>query len=95
MDELIWTEPALQDLDDIGTYISFESPKAAESVVRRIIESVAALTYHPRLGRVGRDPSTRELVVSGTPYIAVYRLRERIEIIAVFHAARKWPDSFA
>jgi toxin ParE1/3/4 len=63
-------------------------------VVRRIVETVAALAYHPKIGRIGRVPSTRELVVSGTPYIAVYRLRERIEIIAVFHAARKWPDSF-
>jgi plasmid stabilization system protein ParE len=47
------------------------------------------------MGRVGRDETTRELVVIGTPYIAVYRLRERIEIITIFHAARKWPDSFS
>jgi toxin ParE1/3/4 len=94
MDELVWTEPALQDLDDIGSYIALDSPRSAEKVVRRIVETVAALAYHPKMGRVGRDPTTRELVVSGTPYITVYRLRERIEIIAVFHAARKWPDSF-
>ncbi|EBW2381188.1 type II toxin-antitoxin system RelE/ParE family toxin, partial [Salmonella enterica subsp. enterica serovar Enteritidis] len=35
MDDLIWTEPALQDLDDIGSYIALDSPRAAESVVRR------------------------------------------------------------
>jgi toxin ParE1/3/4 len=62
--------------------------------VRRIVETVAALAFHPKMGRVGRDETTRELVVIGTPYIAVYRLRERIEIITIFHAARKWPDSF-
>ncbi len=95
MDEILWTEPALQDLDDIATYIAFDSPKSAEHVVRRIIETVAALAYHPKLGRVGRDPTTRELVVRGTPYIAVYRLRERIEIITIFHGARQWPDSFS
>jgi plasmid stabilization system protein ParE len=62
--------------------------------VRRIVETVSALAYHPKLGRVGRNPSTREVIVSGTPYIAVYRLRERIEIITIFHGARKWPDHF-
>ena len=49
MDELIWTEPALQDLDDIGSYIALDSPRAAEKVGRRIIETVAALAYHPKL----------------------------------------------
>ncbi len=95
MDEIVWSEPALQDLDDIGSYIALDSPRAAESVVRRIVETVAALAFHPRMGRMGRDVTTRELVVTGTPYIAVYRLRERIEIITVMHASRKWPESFS
>jgi toxin ParE1/3/4 len=94
MDELAWTDVALQDLDDIASYIVLDSPRSAEKVVRRIVETVAALAYHPKMGRAGRDGSTRELVVSGTPYIAVYRLRERIEIITIFHSARKWPESF-
>jgi plasmid stabilization system protein ParE len=46
------------------------------------------------MGRIGRDPSTREIIARGTPYIAVYGLRERIEIVAIFHMARRWPDSF-
>jgi toxin ParE1/3/4 len=94
MDEIYWTDAALQDLDDIGTYIAVDSPRSAEAVVRRIIETVAALSYQPRMGRMGRVESTREIVVRGTPYIAVYRLRERIEIITVFHTSRKWPEAF-
>lgn len=94
MDEIAWTEPALQNLDDIGDYIALDNPRAAENVVRRIVETVAALAYHPRMGRAGLVAPTRELIVSGTPYIVVYRLRERIEIIAIFHGARKWPSSF-
>lgn len=35
-----------------------------------IVESVSALAYHPKMGRPGRDETTRELVVSRTPYIA-------------------------
>lgn len=94
MDDVFWTEMALQDLDDIGTYIALDSPRSAESVVRRIVETIAALAYQPRMGRIGRDETTREIVVRGTPYIAVYRLRERIEIISIFHSSRKWPDAF-
>lgn len=95
MDEIHWTETALQDLDDIGSYIALDSPRSAETVVRRIVETVAALAYHPKMGRVGRVESTRELIVGGTPYLAVYRLRERVEIVTIFHASRKWPDNFA
>lgn len=91
MDELVWTQTALRDLDDIGSYIALDRPKAAEAIVRRIVETISALAYHPRMGKPGEDGETRRLVVSGTPYIAVYRLRERVEILTIFHAARKWP----
>ena len=44
-----------------------------------------------REGRV-REKDTRELVIAGTPFVVVYRLhRSRVEVLAVFHAARKWP----
>lgn len=94
MDEVHWTDTALQDLSSIGAYIAADSPRSAEAVIRRIVETVGALIYQPRMGRVGRDESTREIVVRGTPYIVVYRLRERIEIVTVFHTSRKWPESF-
>lgn len=94
MDEIHWTVTALQDLDDIGSYIALDSPRSAENVVRRIVETVAALAYHPKMGRPGRDPTTREMVVARTPYIAVYRVREKIEIVTIFHASRKWPENF-
>jgi toxin ParE1/3/4 len=38
---------------------------------------------------------TRELPVSGTPFTVAYRVaRREVEILAVLHAARKWPDEF-
>jgi toxin ParE1/3/4 len=50
---------------------------------------------HPYLGRPGRVANTRELVVTSTPFIVAYRVvSDRIEILAVFHGARRWPDSF-
>ena len=66
MDEIVWTEPALQDLDDIGSYIALDSTRSAEKVVA-VSSRPAAPAYHPQMGRAGRDPTTRELIVSGTP----------------------------
>jgi toxin ParE1/3/4 len=92
---LVWTWPAARDLDSIGDYISQENPRAAERVVNRIRDAAANLADFPLLGREGRVVDTRELVISSTPFILVYRAREdRVEILAVFHSARCWPASF-
>jgi toxin ParE1/3/4 len=38
---------------------------------------------------------TRELVVSGTPYIVVYRVMGKvITVLRVLHGARQWPQQF-
>ena len=54
--------------------------------------AVELLATHPASGRIGRVPGTRELVITGTPYIVPYRVRgDAVEILRVFHGARKWP----
>ncbi len=50
------------------------------------------LAWHPKVGRLTSDGDTRRLIIAGTPYIAFYRLRERAEILAIFHTSRKWLD---
>jgi toxin ParE1/3/4 len=68
---------------------------AARRMAERIEEAVAGLSSHPEMGRPGRVPETRELIVPGTPYIVPYRLKEDVvEILTVLHAARRWPDQF-
>jgi len=48
---------------------------------------------NPALGKAGRVAKTRELVVAGTPYIVIYRVKDnRLEILRIFHGARQWPD---
>jgi toxin ParE1/3/4 len=90
-----WTTPALRDVEAIGDYIARDDPAAAAKIVTRIFESVATLEAHPAIGRPGRVPGTRELVLSGLPYIVPYRVRaEVVELLAVFHGARRWPDDF-
>ncbi|MCE3238363.1 MAG: toxin Y4kP, partial [Gammaproteobacteria bacterium] len=44
------------------------------------------------MGRAGRVPDTRELVISSTPFIAIYQVRMQvIFILRILHVARKWP----
>ena len=50
MAEVIWTEPALSDLDAIADYIALENPSAASELVRRVFEHVDQLTAHPESG---------------------------------------------
>ena len=87
-----WTRPALADLEAIGDFIARDNPVAAKRLVVSLVASVDALRDHPNLGRPGRLAETRELVVAGTPYIVPYRvLGDDVEILAVFHGARRWP----
>jgi toxin ParE1/3/4 len=47
------------------------------------------------MGRPGRVPATRELLIPQTPYIIPYRVQQgTIQILRVYHGARRWPDSF-
>jgi len=46
-------------------------------------------------GRAGRVAGTRELVIVGTPFIVAYRVEKKeVRVVAVLHAAQKWPDEF-
>lgn len=50
MAQVIWTEPALSDLDAIADYVALEDPQAARKLVRRIFEHVDQLEDHPDSG---------------------------------------------
>ena len=90
-----WTGSALADLEAIGDFIALDSAVAAQRMAAGLAASVDALRDHPNLGRPGRLTGTRELVVSGTPYVVPYRvLGDDVQILAVFHGARRWPAAF-
>lgn len=48
MVEIVWTEPALSDLDAIADYIALENPVAASELVRRVFSHVDQLAIHPQ-----------------------------------------------
>jgi toxin ParE1/3/4 len=50
MAEIVWTEPALNDLDAIADYIALENPEAARQLVQRIFQHVEQLAVHPKSG---------------------------------------------
>lgn len=50
MAEIIWTEPALADLDAIADYIALDKPQAARDLVRRVFAHVEQLRAHPLSG---------------------------------------------
>jgi toxin ParE1/3/4 len=88
-----WLRTALQNLEEEAEYIARDSPASAVNIVTAIIGSVNYLSQYPAIGRPGRVSGTRELVISGTPYIVPYRVRKgSIEILRVFHGARRGPD---
>ncbi len=90
-----WLRKALTNLDEEAAYIAADDPKAARVVVARIFAAVEILLDQPGLGRPGRVPGTRELVVLRTRYIVPYRVKgDAIEILRVFHTSRRPPTKW-
>jgi len=93
--QIRWTRPALRQLTEAAEYIAERNEAAPGVLVARVRRSVEALARTPGMGRPGRVPGTRELIVPSTAYVVPYRVRdEAVEILAVLHGARLWPDSF-
>jgi toxin ParE1/3/4 len=91
---LEWLPMAIEERFAQLDYIAQDNPLAAITQDEEIERQTDLLTTQPKMGRMGRAKGTRELVISLTPYIAVYRIseeRNRIEIVRFLHGARKWP----
>lgn len=87
-----WLRTALRNLDDEATFIAADNPGAAQLIVERVLMAVAILQEQPGIGRPGRVPGTRELVVPETPYLVPYRVRgDVVEILRVFRTSRRQP----
>lgn len=90
-----WLRRAVRDLDAAEKFIAQDNSEAAAKVALTIVKAVSQLKDQPGTGRAGRVPGTRELVIAETPYIVPYRVKnDVVEILRVYHSARKWPDGF-
>ena len=87
---VVWSAPAVADLEAIWDYVALDSPQNARDLVRRLLDAVAHLEHFPAMGRaVPEDPrgTGRELVV--VSYRVLYEVgSETVEILGVVHARR-------
>jgi len=72
---LSWGTVALNERYDQLDYIAMDDPLAAISQDQEIEQQTNLLTTQPEMGRAGRVKGTRELVISRTPFIVVYRVK--------------------
>ena len=59
MAQVVWTEPAIADLEAIADYIALENLTAARALVQRIVQHVGQLTEHPESGSRPKELGTR------------------------------------
>ena len=90
MKKLLWTEPALADLDNIHDYIAQDSPFYADVLCLEIIQGVEKIVGFPKIGRrvpEYNDEHTREIIVSD--YRVVYEFAgTKIIILTVIHGSK-------
>lgn len=92
MVKIVWTDQAIQDLDDIGEFIAKDSERYAREVIQSLFESTDLIETHPKAGRIVPEynvASIRELIRGS--FRIVYRIadKSRIDILTVHHAARQ------
>lgn len=91
MAKVVWTEPALQDLDEITEYIALDKLSAAKKLVKKIFKATDNLEKFPKIGR--KPPELRktkylELIVN--PCRIFYRQdKDLIYIPLVMRSERK------
>lgn len=82
MAQIIWTEPALADLEDIAEYIALDNTSAAKRLVQRVFKHIEQLEAHPESGRIPEelpDSRYREIVVG--PCRIFYRCEQATVLI--------------
>ena len=88
MAEVIWTEPALSDLDAIAEYIALDKPDAAAALVKRVFKHVEHLQLYPESG--SRPPElkrSRYRQIVDPPCRVFYRYDgERVYILYVMRS---------
>ena len=90
MAEVIWTEPALSDLEAIADYIALDNPAAAMALVQRVIAHVEQLADHPLSGsKLSEFKGWRYRQIIEPPCRAIYRHEKgRVHMLHVMRGER-------
>lgn len=91
--KIAWHAQARRDLMGIVRYVAEDDVDAALRLRDTVRGQTALLADMPDMGRPGRVPGTRELVIAGTRYIVGYTvIRGEVVVLRVLHGARQWPE---
>ncbi len=91
MAQIIWTEPALLDLNEIAEYIAVDKPRAASHLVQKVFSSTERLEQFPESGRKPPEiKKSRYLEIVVNPCRIFYRIEHnKIFILYVMRSERK------
>ena len=91
MAQIIWTEPALLDLNEIAEYIALDKPGAASHLVQKVFSKTERLEKFPESGR--KPPELKKSRYKGIlvdPCRIFYRLeKDKVYILYVMRSERK------
>jgi len=89
---IVWSATAADQLEELDWYLLERNPDAADDAIYKIHAVIGTLSEFPEIGRPGRVLGTRELVISGSPYLTIYEVKRRnVHLIALLHGAQKCP----
>ena len=91
MVQVNWTKEAVEDLEQIGSYISIESIYYAQVQLDRFIEATKILEKHPEYGKPVPEVNSvdiREILVGS--YRIIYRIKTDliVDILTIHHSRR-------
>ena len=90
-----WLQKAIRNLDAEADYIAEENVTAAAEMFVYVKAKVDELGDFPSMGKPGRVPGTRELVIDHYPYVVPYRVvGDELHVLRVFHTRRKPPNKW-
>lgn len=93
MAKIIWSDRALDDLENIGNYISQDSIKYAKITLQRILESAKLVETNPKIGRVVPEignKNIREFIAGRYRIIYHLQAKESASILTIHHSSRNF-----
>ena len=89
--QVVWTDPALERVDEIGVYIARDDPDAAARWTVELFNAVARLVDFPESGRTVPELGARDVreLIFGA-YRVFYRVGPAVEVLSVRHTGVSW-----
>jgi toxin ParE1/3/4 len=88
-----WLKWALRNLEQARNYVFQDNPTAAQELIIKIQNAANQLQKYPFMGKNGRVEGTRELIISNSPYILIYRVKEEsVEVLRILHTSKRYPE---